>query len=272
MKFGQAFFCATFLSDQLTEISKQIFVSQFGIYQKNLPAQMAQKYPRLYHVIKMDGTVQEDQCPYSRNAALKTKGGQWLMNYEKNKLSQSDLYANQVAEDLKKSLFVETWLNGDNPDWKNKCGDIFVKNIRAIHHTRDDVAWESKDDHSKWAISEQPGTVCIGDINRQKSQSGRGGGTLCIDNPKIWQFFRDSIQAVECGCPNEQNCQKSPKTNAMDVPAKERKVGDPRTKFPSDPNANFGGSKGKQPPSNSNKQQPKNGPNKLKKKNPNQKG
>lgn len=107
MKYGQAFLCATFLSDQLDEISKQIFVADFGIYQKNLPLTMAKKYPRLYHIIEMGQAIDIDQCPYARDAALKTKGGQHMTLYEKHKKARNDLYANQVAEDKKQSMFVE---------------------------------------------------------------------------------------------------------------------------------------------------------------------
>lgn len=51
---------------------------------------MAKKFPRLYHVLKMDASVKEkDKCPFFRNVALKTKGGQWLQNYEKNTLTHA---------------------------------------------------------------------------------------------------------------------------------------------------------------------------------------
>lgn len=193
----------------------------------------------------MDSSVDVADCPYSRNAALKTKAGKWLTLYEKNKLAKSDLYANQIAEDTKKSLFVETWLNGPREDWKNQCGDLFVKNIRAINHKKHDVAWKSEEDHSKWAVSDKGNLVCIGDINRQvyltvslfcynqvnvqKSQANRGGGSLCIQDTEIWQFFRDSIDVVEC-CPGEKSCEAQPE-DSVDVPSSARKPGDPKQPF-----------------------------------------
>jgi len=223
---GQSFFCGTFLSDQLQEISTQIFHSQFAIYQKNLPLEMAKKYPRLYHVIMMDKTIApRAQCPYFRNAALKTKGGQWLMNYEKNVQADSDLWANQVAEDKQESFFIETWLNGPR-DWKNRCdGKFFTKNIRGLKHDQG-IKWVSAKDHSKWGVSDKPKTVCIGDINRQKSQRTRGGGCMCIENEKIWKFFRDSVDVVEC-CEGETGTCEAMPDDSIDVPKANRKFGDP---------------------------------------------
>jgi hypothetical protein len=165
MKYGQSFFCGTYLSDQLEEISKQIFVSHFGVYQGFVPMDMAKKFPRLYHIVEMDASINKDACAYTRDSSIKTKGGKWLRSYEKNRASASDLYANQVTVDQKKSFFVETWLNGPR-DWKNQCKEPFTKSIRQLDH-RDGIVWSSSNDHSKWAVSDKPATVCIGDINRQ---------------------------------------------------------------------------------------------------------
>ena len=57
-----------------------------------------------------------------------------------------------------------------------------------------------KDDHSKWAISEAadgPNLVCIGDINRMKSQESRGGGATCISNAVVWQTFKSLVGEKE---------------------------------------------------------------------------
>ncbi|KAM3182193.1 hypothetical protein ACTXT7_012880 [Hymenolepis weldensis] len=37
-------------------------------------------------------------------------------------------------------------------------------------------------------------------VDNKESQFSRGGGTLCVMNPRIWKLFRDIVVQVE-GCP-----------------------------------------------------------------------
>ena len=39
--------------------------------------------------------------------------------------------------------------------------------------------------------------MCIGDINRQKPQERRGGGTNCLKNKKIAKLFQSAVGRVE---------------------------------------------------------------------------
>ncbi|KIH61478.1 hypothetical protein ANCDUO_08254 [Ancylostoma duodenale] len=57
-------------------------------------------------------------------------------------------------------------------------------------------------DHSKWGVSMNPAVpaVCIGDVNRQESQYRRGGGAVCIMDPKLWRTFYYSVTEYE-ECP-----------------------------------------------------------------------
>jgi hypothetical protein len=59
--------------------------------------------------------------------------------------------------------------------------------------------------------------LCIGDINRSKGQANRGGGTLCLPDKKIWQFFNDAIEKLQC-CPDQKgDCVAMP-ADAVDTP------------------------------------------------------
>jgi deoxyribonuclease-2 len=74
-----------------------------------------------------------------------------------------------------------------------------------MRFTQAGIAYQNTEDHSKWAVSEQGAWICIGDINRQQSQAKRGGGTICMENPRIASLYRSAIDQVEC-CRGESQC------------------------------------------------------------------
>uniref|UniRef100_A0A0M3KCV0 Cell-death-related nuclease 7 (inferred by orthology to a C. elegans protein) n=1 Tax=Anisakis simplex TaxID=6269 RepID=A0A0M3KCV0_ANISI len=102
-----------------------------------------------------------------------------------------------VAPEMKTSLFTETWMNGPN-DFDSECSSKYtVNNIESLNV--DGNQFKNSKDHSKWAISvdEKEPLLCIGDINRQKSQMKRGGGTVCILNDRLWGLYNKTIVNVQ---------------------------------------------------------------------------
>jgi len=92
-------------------------------------------------------------------------------------------------------------MNGAAIDLLSDCKDEFkVINVRALDVLG--VSFKSSIDHSKWAVSanetSQDDWVCIGDINRQKSQELRGGGTTCFENPQVASLYKSAISSAEC--------------------------------------------------------------------------
>ncbi|MBV8879400.1 MAG: hypothetical protein JO332_05530, partial [Planctomycetaceae bacterium] len=47
-------------------------------------------------------------------------------------------------------------------------------------------AWPESKDHSKWGLTVDSDWVCVGDINRMISQETRGGGTIALQEQKLW--------------------------------------------------------------------------------------
>ena len=63
------------------------------------------------------------------------------------------------------------------------------------------ASWLETQDHSKWAVSAaSAGAACVGDINRQYSQAGRGGGTMCHANADTWAAFDALVSEISNAC------------------------------------------------------------------------
>ena len=58
-----------------------------------------------------------------------------------------------------------------------------------------DASWTRTKDHSKWAAG--PSLLCVGGINRQNSQTTRGGGALCRNTVKIGTTMKPVYQNGE---------------------------------------------------------------------------
>ena len=52
---------------------------------------------------------------------------------------------------------------------------------------------------AQWAITADKATqtVCIGGINQMTTQNVRGGGTVCLFQPQLWQSLMGFVSAVE---------------------------------------------------------------------------
>ncbi|XP_072176523.1 deoxyribonuclease-2-alpha-like [Diadema setosum] len=89
-------------------------------------------------------------------------------------------------------MYAETWRNTKSKLPSFCTGVYKVENVD--HVTFNGVlSFNSTKDSSKWAISEDKQWTCIGDINRTKSQSERGGGTVCFNIPAVWIAFNTLI-------------------------------------------------------------------------------
>jgi len=94
-------------------------------------------------------------------------------------------------------MYIESWMNGGKG---NSMPTFCVPNYKFDSINVRDItlnglfSWTETKDHSKWSISiDVPYYFCIGDINRQYSQSSRGGGAICSYNKSVWNSFSGII-------------------------------------------------------------------------------
>lgn len=56
-----------------------------------------------------------------------------------------------------------------------------------------DYCWLSSADHSKWVISTQGATICIGDNNRSKSQTKRSGAIVSTNEAYLITYHYNRL-------------------------------------------------------------------------------
>lgn len=150
---------------------------------------------------------------YPANNQLSSAGGQSFTFFGKSKrwssptkeapTSVKDFWADCVGPSLRSDLNVETWRNGTpltfgDFDMDPVTGEVDgldtldVLNVDMSEAGIDGYDWPFTKDHAKWGIAEKKkdGWIIIGDINRQISQSARGGGALAFKHPVLWSFLR----------------------------------------------------------------------------------
>jgi deoxyribonuclease-2 len=134
------------------------------------------------------GVNVNEQDPPSK-IGFYSKGGQRFYSIAKNRHWDKDFWNDLVGPELKADLDVETWRRGtlagtqDSDDVHNVT-DVLYINLEPLGI---DYEWHYTQDHAKWAISKGPDWVCVADINRDKSQEKRGGGSICFQNKQLWQ-------------------------------------------------------------------------------------
>lgn len=115
-----------------------------------------------------------------------------------------DLYHSWVAPALQSDLLVQFWQRSTGVLTSDCTQGWKVLNIQEIGPGQS-FEFSSTDDHSKWAVStaaasgKAGGWVCVGDINRNKAEERRGGGTVCLQDPTVWKAYRASaLKCISC--------------------------------------------------------------------------
>lgn len=191
-RYGQSFLCVTFKMLTFNDIGLQLLYNGPAIYDYILPKTFESDLPNIKNAI--DGKFITSK-PYSHVAKLSSLENVKYTSFAKSKHFGADLYHDLVALFYNASLLAETWQHGEN--LPSNCSVPTVENIKELKFM--DISFKEAEDHSKWTISksEYLGLVCIGDINRMRTQFKRGGGTLCVVNGMIWKTFNEAIITIE---------------------------------------------------------------------------
>lgn len=152
--------------------------------------------------------------PYSNTEKIQSRKGVEFISFAKSRKYQQELYEDLVAPYFNSGdYYVETWRHGQGNLPSNCTKDSKVYNIESINFKSNDISFETMKDHSKWMSSSDRNLICVGDINRQKGQIVRGGGTVCTTAlPKVASLYKNLIGDVET-CRRSNHIEKTRKRN-----------------------------------------------------------
>lgn len=203
---GQNFICVTYPLERFQTIGEQLQINQPNVYDCDVPESLAALVPALAAVCKgkhLSAQISPHIKPVSnRSVTLTSKGGTNFISFAKGASFDNDLYHSWVAPTLQSDLLVQFWIRSTgilpsdcSQGWK-------VLDITLINPGQT-FTFKTSQDHSKWAVSPEAagsgaggGWVCVGDINRNKAEEKRGGGTVCQQDPVVWKAYRTA--ALEC--------------------------------------------------------------------------
>ncbi|EAR90593.2 deoxyribonuclease II family protein (macronuclear) [Tetrahymena thermophila SB210] len=193
-KYGQHFLCTSTSLENLEKLACGYNIDNPKVYSSFLPYYIDQSsYPCLNQMKNNKRNTKTKQMIITYS----TLNGETFTKFSKNKDNQIPLYEQIVTQELKTGLLVQSW---GRPYEEASCSGSYqvVSNTRV----QIDGAPQFKDtqDHSKYGISIDKAKpfVCLGDINRMKSQWKRGGGTICISNKNIHFQFTKILQCSGC--------------------------------------------------------------------------
>lgn len=197
---GQSFLCLTLDAGELDKVMNLMLLNKVYIYDSNYPSSLESTYPTMAKLLNHEW-VREASF---KSQQLKTKGGVTFTQFAKSDLLDDQfLYENIVAPHFKTGLVAETWRNGATsnkmPSFCPPSHTFNVSNAAVVG--LNPYTWKQTKDHSKWVVSPKEAQVaCVGDINRQFSQSHRGGGTVCGHETFFWNAFYQFVRSVDpCG-------------------------------------------------------------------------
>ena len=165
--YGQSMLCISLSLPGINQVGRQLQTNGPYFYTYSMPDSLVHSLQFLYNATHHNATISNP--PSNTEQLVSSSGRMVFISLAKAKGFGKDLYASLVAPTLQKSLFVETWIRGleacnCSVCFPPKC-DYVTDNVNYVNFGYG-LEYTSTRDHSKWAVSKDKTTLCIGDINR----------------------------------------------------------------------------------------------------------
>ncbi|XP_003741591.1 deoxyribonuclease-2-alpha [Galendromus occidentalis] len=192
---GQTLLCMSFKSRQLNSIAAHLLNQEAHIYESHAPANFSKLYPNLSLLLSNPSAYNVTQN-VTKNVIRGVRGMPFLA-FAKSGSLDDDVYSRAIAPALGSDLYVSSWQNGEGGKLDSECSMKFkVLDVESVSFTfgESETAWSTKNDHSKWAVTRSKSTwLCIGSINRMRSQFKRGGETVCLSERTLGKLFQNAV-------------------------------------------------------------------------------
>lgn len=171
--YAQHLLCFSLKSTMLNDMAKLFLLNRPQIYDAKLTTE---KYETIKHLIDGYYSIVKE-CDIMN---FITSSGTLFTLFAKTAEWNNDLYAGCVTPSEKDTLWVESWIRGSAEGPVCPISDYNTLDINYLDFGTN--SWSETQDHSKWAITANKKTICMGDINRMTTQYSRGGGTACFSD------------------------------------------------------------------------------------------
>jgi deoxyribonuclease-2 len=202
--YGQTFICIS-LPDYQTanHIAQQMLCQQnpqILTESSRIPPSLQKDEP-LSLLFRGTG-VNESEAPST--VRFKSRGGKEFLLIAKSRKWGKDFWLDLVSPELSCDLIVETWRRGSvTPlqDGHSHDFDEDTLNLKFKVNPPLTYEWHYTKDHAKWAVALENSTnslpwVCVADLNRMVSQEKRGGGSLCFQEPRLWEALKNAEEKL----------------------------------------------------------------------------
>ncbi len=202
--YGQTFICIS-LPDYQTanRLAEQMLCQQNPQVLKEssrIPSSLEPDEPLslLFH----GAGINEAEIPST--VQFKSRAGKEFSLVAKSRKWGKDFWLDLVSPELKCDLVVETWRRGAVTPLEDRRSSDYDEDLLNVCFKVDPsltYEWHYTKDHAKWAVALKNETssspwVCVADLNRMVSQEKRGGGSLCFQEPQLWEALKKAEEKL----------------------------------------------------------------------------
>jgi len=184
--YAQHLLCLSVNAETLNTLASLFLLNKPNIYESVIKTT---KYNNINQLIAGSFSTEKrcDSSPFFTQASME------FTVYAKTAEWNNELWAECVTLHQKDTLLVESWIRGSAEGPVCPVTDYDTLDIKYLDFNSFNKQWSETKDHSKWAITLNKHTVCMGDINRMTTQYSRGGGTACFSDKTLHSVLKKAI-------------------------------------------------------------------------------